>query len=234
MLLKPYLSMEVYRLGHLAKAAIIILLTFGALLCPACSVQAQSARTANAQPLITKARVDIQPERFDGPLYVTIGGRERKIADEVIEAWIIQGGRKVVYSGKDGSGGFENEGQSLRVYDARTGKQRKIMSEYVGVDTVTEVTTSTRKTALLVDMSDGGLGASYLAVVDPERGEVFFRNWVKLIARKGDTIVIGHFKEDDWSEMTDDANKKIKPYKTERQNLNAILKRRVIYNKRDR
>lgn len=226
--------MEVYRLGHFTKAAITITLTFGALLCHARSAQAQSARTAKAQPIITKARVGIPPERIYGPLYVTIGGKERKIADEAMEAWIIQGGRKVVYSGSDGAGGFENEGQSLRVYDARTGKHRKILSEYVGVTGVTEVTTSTKKTALLVDMADGGLGASYLAVVDPERGEVFFRNWAKVISRRGDTIVIGHYREDDWAELNENPNSKITPYKRERQNLNAILKRRVIYNKPDR
>lgn len=191
------------------------------------------AQTVAAQSLITKARVAISEGQFSGPLYVTIGGKESKIADEVLQAWVIQGGRKVVYSGRDGAGGFENEGQSLRAYDARTGKVRKILSEYVAVDEVTEVTTSTRKTALLVEMSDGGLGASYLAVVDPERGEVFFRRWVKIISRQGDTIVIGHFKEDDWSEFLENPNKKIKPYKTERQNLNVILKRRVIYNKPD-
>lgn len=218
---------------HLSKVTIITL-AFVALLFRVHYAQAQHARTRPARPLITKARVDAQQEGFSGPLYVTIGGRERKIADVAIRAWIIQGGRKVIYSGTDGAGGFENEGQSLRAYDVQTGKHRKIMSEYVGVNTVEEVTTSTKKTALLVDMSDGGLGASYLAVVDPERGEVFFRRWARVISRRGDTIIIGHYKEDDWAELNEDSNKKITPYRKERQNLNAILKRRVIYNKRDR
>jgi hypothetical protein len=171
---------------------------------------------------------------YFGPLYVTIGGRERKIAAEAIAAWIIQGGRRVVYSGRDGAGGFENEGQSLRIYDARTGRQRKIMAGYYGVDEVTEVTTGRNKTALLVEMSDGGLGASYLAVVDPARGEVFFRRWAKLISRRGDIIVIGHYREDDWEKFHEDENARVRPYKTERQNLNTILRRRVIINKPDR
>lgn len=220
-------------MGHLAKALFIILASV-ALLCPACAAQAQNARTAVAQPLITKARVDIPPERIYGPLYVTIGGEERQIADQAMEAWIIQGGRRVVYSGPDGAGGFEDEGQSLRLYDARTGKHRKILSEYVAVDKVIEVTTRSKKTALLVEMVDGGLGASYLAVVDPERGQVFFRRWVKIISRRGDNIVLGHYREEDWHELNENGNKKITPYKKEQQNLSAILKRRVIYNKRDR
>lgn len=219
-------------MGHFNKAALIFLAS-AILLSHEGSIQARGVFRAQSQPLVTKARVDVPPDGFQGPLYVTINGQERKIADEVLQAWVIQGGRKVVFSGRDGAGGFENEGQSLRAYDARTGKIRKLMSEYVAVDEVTEVTTSARKTALLVNMSDGGLGASYLAVVDPERGEVFYRQWAKIISRRGDTIVIGHFKEDDWSEFLENPNKKIRPYKTERQNLNVILKRRVIYNKPD-
>jgi hypothetical protein len=156
------------------------------------------------------------------------------IADEAVAAWIIQGGRRAVYSGRDGAGGFENEGQSLRIYDARTGQRRKVMAEYYAVDEITEVTTSKNKTALLVEMSDGGLGASYLAVVDPDRGEVFFRPWTKIISRRGDIIGIGHYKEDDWEKFLEDNNAKVTPYKTERQNLNIILRRRVIFNKPDR
>ena len=212
----------------------IILLTLGALFSQANRARAQSPAQTGPQPVITNARVATPDGTFIGPLYVTIGGSERKIADEAIKAWIVQGGRGVVYSGRDGAGGFENEGQSLRIYDARTGRRRKILSEYVGIDEVTEVTTSRKKTALLVEMSDGGLGASYLAVVDPARGEVFFRRWVKLISRQGDVIVMGHYREDDWDALNADQNARIKPYKTERQNLNNLLGRRVIFNKPDR
>lgn len=216
-----------------ATASVVL---FGAgLLCSMSGARAQRVRTA-AQAVITSARVDLSSGEYAGPVYATINGKERKIADEGIAVWVIQGGRRVVYSGRDGAGGFENEGQSLRIYDAGTGKARKILSEYVGVDKVTEVTTSTNRTALLVAMVDGGLGASYLAVVDPVRGEVFYRRWAKLLSRRGDIINIGHYKEDDWGELGENEteNAKVKPYKRERQNLNAILKGRVIFNKRDR
>ncbi|HKQ53203.1 MAG TPA: hypothetical protein VJT74_12595 [Pyrinomonadaceae bacterium] len=199
---------------------------------------AAAAAAAQAQgqwPIITKARVDKQGAAFTGPVYVTVNDQEKKVAESALEAWVIRGGRQVVYSGLDGSGGFEDEGQSLRVYDVRTGKTRKVMSEYVAVDKVTEVTTSRGKTALLVEMSDGGLGASYLAVVDPDRGEVFSRAWVRLLERRGDVIVMGHYKEDDWGEMMEEGGKqRVKPYKTERRNLSLLLRRRrVIYNKRE-
>jgi hypothetical protein len=221
-------------MNHAPKTAVILLALGALLLCHTRGAHAQTARSTKTLPIITSTRVAVAEGVFFGPLYVTINGQERKIADEAVEAWIIQGGRQVVYSGRDGAGGYENEGQSLRIYDARTGKRRKIMSEYVVVTKVTEVTTSSNKTALLVDMEDGGLGASYVAVVDPARGQVFFRHWAKIISRRGDIIVIGHYKEEDWDKFMENEHAKVTPYKKERQNLNAILRRRVIFNKPDR
>lgn len=218
------------RMKHLARAAFTALTL--------CIIISQplwaSAQKTGGPGLITRARVATSEGAVSGTLYVTIGGSERKIADQALEAWIIEGGRRVVYSGRDGAGGFENEGQSLRIYDAATGRTRKIMSEYYGIDRVTEAKTMRGRTALLVEMSDGGLGASYFAVVDPARGEVFFRRWAKLLSRQRDVITLGFFREDDWGEMIENSNANVRPYKRERHNLNALLQRRVIYNKPDR
>jgi hypothetical protein len=173
-------------------------------------------------------RVRVEPQGIYGPLFVTIGGKEQKITDQAQQAWIINGGRHVVYSSSDGAGGFENEGQSLHLYDIRSGSRKRIMSEYFMVDKVEEAVTSKNKLALLVSMSDGGLGASYVAVVDPWRGEVFYRQHARILARTGDTIVIGFFKEADWEKPPE----KVRPYKRERHNLNSLLRRRVIVNKK--
>jgi hypothetical protein len=179
----------------------------------------------------TKVRVEKQ--EIYGPLFITIAGSEKKIADNAQQAWLINGGRHVVYSSSDGAGGFENEGQSLHLYDVGSGTHKRIMSEYFMVDKVEEVVTSRKKRALLVEMVDGGLGASYVAVVDPWRGEVFFRRGARILTRKGDTIVIGFYKEDDWEELDTPQGRKVRPYKSERHNLNSLLLRRVIVNKRD-
>lgn len=185
------------------------------------------------ESIITAARVGRAEGQMTGPVYVTIAGKETKIADAGVDSWVIQGGRQVVYSGRDGAGGFEGEGMSLHIYDAPTARQRKIMAEYFTVEKVTEVTTSTRKNVLLVDMGDGGLGASYLAVVDPARGEVLFRHWARIISRRGDVIVIGRYREDDWDKLNSNESPKITPYKKEQYNLNSLLRRRVIFNKPD-
>lgn len=177
--------------------------------------------------------VRVEKDGIYGPLFVTIGGTEQKIAEQAQQAWILSGGRHVVYSSSDGAGGYENEGQSLHVYDLITRRSKRIMSEYFMIETVEEVVTTRKKRALLVTLEDGGLGASYVAVVDPARGEVFFRRWARILSRKGDTIVLGRYREDDWDKlMTDGA--KVRPYRTERYNLNSLLLRRVIVNKPDR
>ena len=181
------------------------------------------------EPRATKVRLTIQD--IYGALFVTIAGTEKKVTDQAQQAWIINGGRQVVYSSNEGAGGFENEGQSLHLYDVATGNQKRIMSEYLMVDKVKEVVTSNKKRALLVTMEDGGLGASYFAVVDPLRGEVFFRRWVRILASKGDTIVLGFYREEDWGELA--SGKKVRPYKRESHNLNSLLRRSVIVNKKE-
>jgi hypothetical protein len=189
---------------------------------------------ANAQtlePRAAKVRIAMREGDIYGELFVTIAGTETKVTDQAQQAWIINGGRHVVYSSDKGAGGYENEGQSLHLYEVKTGNHKQIMSQYFMVETVKEVITSNKKRALLVTMEDGGLGASYLAVVDPWRGEVFFRRWVRILANKGDTIVLGFYREKDWGEL--ESGKKVRPYKTERQNLRTLLQRRVIVNKKE-
>ena len=168
-----------------------------------------------------------------GPLFATIAGSEKRIAEEAQQAWIINGGRQVVYSSSQGAGGYENEGQSLHLYDVATGKQKRIMSEYYMVDEVKEAVTSNKKQALLVTMSDGGLGASYVAVVDPSRGEVFFRRWARIVSHKGDIIVVGLFKEADWDKINNEQGARVRPYRRQSYDLKSLLRRPVIVNKRD-
>ena len=212
------------------KALVILAVVFLMMYAQAASAQPNDLGAAQR---ITNARVDREENAMTGSVYATIGGQERKIAEVGIEVLVIEGGRRMVYSGLDGSGGFENEGQSLYVYDARTDKKRKVMSEYFIVNKIIEVTTSRNKTALLVDLTDGGLGASYQAVVDPNRGQVFFRRWSKVISRRGDIIVLGRYKEDDWDKFMENENANVRPYRTERYNLNTLLRRKVIVNKRE-
>ena len=191
----------------------------------------QPANAQTLEPRATKVRVAIRDTDIYGALFVTIAGTEQKVTDQAQQAWIINGGRHVVYSSNEGAGGYENEGQSLHLYDVDTRNHKRIMSEYFMVQRVKEVITSTKKRALLITMEDGGLGASYLAVVDPLRGEVFFRRWVRILANNGDIIILGFYREKDWGDLEE--GKKVRPYKKERHDLKTLLLRPVIVNKKE-
>lgn len=203
--------------------AIVVLLIVSAVYEP--------AKAQKSEPRATKVRVAMRDQDIYGALFVTIAGTEEKVTDQAQQAWIINSGRQVVYSSSEGAGGYENEGQSLHLYDVDTKKHKRIMSEYFMVETVKEVITSNKKRALLVTMEDGGLGASYFAVVDPSRGEVFFRRWVRILANNGDIIVLGFYREKDWGDFEE--GKKVRPYKKERHNLKTLLLRPVIVNKKE-
>jgi len=198
------------------------------LIVPAVCEQANAQRS---EPGATKVRIAMRDNDIYGALFVTIAGTEEKVTDQAQQAWIINGGRHVVYSSSEGAGGYENEGQSLHLYDLDTRNHKRIMSEYFMVQKVKEVITSNKKRALLVTMEDGGLGASYLAVVDPLRGEVFFRRWVRILANNGDLVVLGFYREKDWGDLEE--GKKVRPYKKESHNLKTLLQRPVIVNKKE-
>jgi hypothetical protein len=211
------------------------------------SVSISSQCSTLAQRQSTRAS-SFRLEKLDGPignrLYITVGGTERKITNQALDAWLIDDGKRVVYSWLDGSGGFENEGQSLRIYDVTTGRTRKILSEYFGIVALMPLKLSNGKLVLLVKMADGGLGASYFAVADPQRGEVFYRRWAEVTDVAGDRIKLAIYKSDDWEQIlesrsgeADDPNRvisktNVKPKRVETHDLKQVLKMRTIHNKR--
>lgn len=202
------------------------------------------AQNLKATGFEIKTPGDEPSDYYGGQLYITVAGKKKLIAEQAIDVWLINGGKEVVYSGRDGSGGFENEGMSLRIYNVKTGKTLKILSEYSIVVGLSEKLLSNGQNTLLVKMADGGLGGSYFAVVDPKRGEVFYREFAEVSAIKGDKIKLAFYKEDDFEKISAERgedeyqnktafvkNTKVKPYKTETHDLKKIIKGKVIVNK---
>ncbi|MEZ5425105.1 MAG: hypothetical protein R2747_02465 [Pyrinomonadaceae bacterium] len=181
-----------------------------------------------------------------GDLYITVGGKEKMAARNIIDAWMINDGKEVLYSASDGSGGYENEGQSLRIYDVKTGRAKKIMSQYYMIEAIAETRLSDGKLALIVRMTDGGAGNNYISVVDPTRGEVFFRRFAEVLKVERDQMTLGIFEEGSWDDDYENPTKeferegniflkssKPKHIKTETFDLTAILKNKVIKNPKD-
>jgi hypothetical protein len=192
------------------------------ILCAACVWAAQTA----PQPVAT----DLRLKAPGAALYANISGTSKKIAGAALKAWLIDSGREVLYSAADGAGGYENEGQALHVYDVSSGTQKKVLSEYFMITGVDEVKTVEGKTALLVKMRGGGLGASSISVVDPGRGEVLFVASARIASRNGNSLTVGLYQNEDWEKLQ--SNEKVRPYKTARYDLDEVLHRPVIVNKR--
>ena len=178
---------------------------------------------------------------MSGELYITVGGKEIKLTDEAVEAWIIDGGKSVVYSGRDGAGFADSRGQSLRIYEVVTGKTNKIMAERADILGLSEVKLSSGEPALLVRLEDGGSGTPYAVVVDPKRGEVLRRSGAEFSEIKDDTAKIVYYQSNDWETIfqpragKDNKNKtaipmkvKAKIKKTEMLDLKKIIKMKVI------
>jgi peptidoglycan hydrolase-like protein with peptidoglycan-binding domain len=159
-------------------------------------------------------------------LVVKVGGKSVKLADDAILAKSFGDGRYIAWTSPKGSGGFENEGQGLMVYDAKTGKTKQVMSEYFMAEDIVPAKLADGRFALLVPMTDGGLGLDRLAVVDPTRGETAYISGAKL-AGKPDAagkVTINKLKV---------VEGEIKPNGKQVLDLNKLVDGKVIVNKRD-
>ena len=175
--------------------------------------------------IVATAKIEkAQPDDVSGQLWVTVGGRNVKVAAGAVKLWVLAGGREVIYSGIDGAGGFENEGQSLWSY-APAGQSRKLLAEKYVIEDVTEFVTAPKR-GLLVSMRDGGLGASHVAVVDPARGEVFSASQARILSAGAGTLRLGFYREGDWEKLN--AGTSVAPFREQRYDLNQLLSRPVV------
>lgn len=119
------------------------------------------------------------------------GGDSVRLADSAVRAWRTGDGTLVAWSGTDGAGGFENEGQSLTVADLARGTRTRVLADWFTVTGVEEARRGEAR-ALLVHMMDGGRGSLHVAVVDPARGTVFRATNARGTVA-GDRIVVESF-----------------------------------------
>ncbi len=162
---------------------------------------AAAAAASPTERRVTSFRFERAEDDDLGVVRATIGGKERVLDRAAGEAWELGGGRYMAWHGGAGSGvgGNENEGQALRICDARTGEVRELLSEHYSIDNVEMVTGPGGRDALIVSMSDGASGFSYAAVVDPERGEVARFDQATIDAKLvgGKALEVGYYADDD-------------------------------------
>lgn len=155
--------------------------------------ESTSSRTASP---VTDVRVLRDTAGFTtGPLQLTAAdGRIDTVAVEAIRAWRLADGAEIAWSGRDGGGGFENEGHALRlaVVDS-IASPRLTLREPFMIEAVEELRDREGRRLLAVAMVDGGAGMPHLVLVDPARG-VVYRAVRSRIAERGDTLTIEHLE----------------------------------------
>jgi hypothetical protein len=155
-----------------------------------------------------------------GTAYARVDGGAMPIANDVWRVWLTEGGTAVVYSSTDGAGGFENEGQSLYRFDLANRERKKLMAEAYMIDRVEEARSARGRLALLVQMSDGGLGAPHVAIVNPTRGQVYRRQAAALAGTERGIVRVADYR---FSDIEWHGPGKAKPYRHLRINLDTVL-----------
>ena len=152
--------------------------------------------TASAT-VIQKMRLTGSPGN-PGSLYVTIYGREHRIARKVEKAWLIRHRSMAAYDQFVRTAPGDQKINTFQIYNATTGRSRKAIRQYQeGAVSFREMTTSTGKTAL--NVVGGSLsGAPFLYIIDATRAKVVFHppHPAKIIRRRGDTITVGYYNDD--------------------------------------
>ena len=156
------------------------------------------------------------------------------ISEAASKKYSIEGGRAIVYVAPDGAGGYENEGQALYRYEPGTGIRKKLLAEYYAIVDVREHSLPDGSAALLVTMADGGLGASHIAVVHPQKGQVFRDQMCKIGAVSGDKLTLHYYTAWAWGVLNEGkpaSVAKVKPFKTKVFSISELLRSPVIVNK---
>ena len=156
-----------------------------------------------------------------GPVFATVDGAEKQIAPFGYKAWLLDEGRAVAYSAR-GSGGFENEGQTLYLYDAKSGLKHRLFSARFEITDVKRAQSAAGKIAYLVSMEDGGLGATHIAVIDPAHGQVFHQDGARFDGVAQGTFSVSWYKDEDWEKLRQHAE--VAPTKSQRYDLDDLLK----------
>jgi len=201
-----------------------------------------ASRKPPADASTDAARPPAQPQFAveSGTLSVAQDGHKATIARGVDGFWPVpieerqdadhRTAYAVTYAKADGAGGYENEGQSLYLWAPGYREGRKLVAEYFQIQRVESLAARSGRTVLLIVMKDGGLGATHVAFADPERGELFRADGADIVQRDEGSVRIGWFRDEDWERFEQDAA--VHPVRTERLDLDAMLRRPAMHNPR--
>ena len=102
---------------------------------------------------------------------------------------------------------------------------RKLLAEDYTITKAVAVTSNSGKTAILVSMTDGGLGAPHVAVVHPTRGQVWRQVGASILDFRKGKIAVGVYNQ---MHFEASGSEKSRPVRTLYLDLDHLLARPVI------
>ena len=194
----------------------------GSAISSAALAQSPCAQDDLSRP-ITAAEI-AKEQSAAGPLIISSNDAKCILAPKVFKFWILDNGMQIAYSTSTGENGFEGEGQALQLYDLRDKKDREVLSEPFVIESVKEVFAREHRRGLLVVMTDSGLGASSIALVDPHRGTVFIARKAKVLGQVNDRLTLGFYQDEDWEQMARGIS--VRPRRGRHYDVGALLRRK--------
>lgn len=164
----------------------------------------------------------------EGRLVVTVKGEARTVVPKnAAKAWVLKGETAVVYSFREMKRGYEGEGEALIRYDIASKKSEPLLSAHDMVDKIYELTTAGGKKLLCVTLSDSGLGANHVAIVNPDRGTVFANPMSRFVKVEPNRIVVAEWGDSDlWHGSGD--NPRGKPTRYFTFDPDRVLRQRAV------
>jgi hypothetical protein len=177
-------------------------------------------------PETTSQKVTVTVAKPTGQLTLTVDGKAKTIAaKDVANYWMTKAGA-ILYSVRERKRGYEGEGEALFLYDRTTETKTRLLTDDYMIEKVYELTTTGGKSLLCVTMSDGGLGANHVAIVNPERGTVFAQPMSRFARVEPNRIIVAEWADSDRWHGADEPRGKPTAYLTF--SPDRVLKQRAV------
>jgi hypothetical protein len=140
----------------------------------------------------------IVPENgFYGPLRVKVGFDDREIHTQVFRFWMSGDDTAVYFAVPHNLSGYEAEGMGVWRWNAEMAEPELVFNDDFVIENVAQVTSPSGREALVVMMTDGGLGAPHVAIADPDRGRVFRSQMSTFLTTGTGEVEISKYEEPD-------------------------------------
>jgi hypothetical protein len=103
---------------------------------------------------VTAVRVEKAENAATGKVIATVDGNDAALPTRGVRAWMLSDGSGALYTTTQGRGGPGSDGQSLQLWDAKTGKTRLLAAESMAIIEIKEVRLKDGTNVFVMNLSD--------------------------------------------------------------------------------